>query len=377
MSTPQILIVGAGIAGLALYRNLSKQGMAPTLIEKSEHWNNVGAGICLPANAMIELKKAGLMEAIMEQAHQVVSVEYALHDGQTLATASLTEAPLNEAPFVALRRPKLMEILQEGLESQVRFGTTVSKIEESGSKVSVQFSNGSSEEFDLVVGADGINSQIRSLAFPNSGVNLFGFTNWRFTVPMDTTDWNPTYYVGNDTAFMIYPLTKDQAYCYGQISDAPKKWLTHDPVDALKSIFETYCEPVQQVLSKLTKNSDVITGELKTVSQTVPVSGRVVLIGDALHGCPPTLQQGVGMAMEDVNLLAELLSQEPLVSVLEKYEELRVSRIQWVVKESNKIIKLAGLGKFWLGRVLRNFIVRKKGPANVTGWRQLLLDRQK
>ena len=88
MNQYKILIVGAGITGVALHHALSKQGNLPTIIEKVEAWGVEGAGICLPGNAMIELKKLGFDQKIMEVAHQVFDIEYAIKDGRTLTKAS-------------------------------------------------------------------------------------------------------------------------------------------------------------------------------------------------------------------------------------------------------------------------------------------------
>ena len=113
---------------------------------------------------------------------------------------------------------------------------------------------------------------------------------------------------------------------------------------------------------------------MKSVSQTKSVHQRVILVGDALHGCPPSLQQGVGMGLEDVNCLSSLLSQHDLDEALAKFELKRAKRIAWTVKESNKIIKLAAMGRSPIGRWIRNYMIRKKGPANVAGWIKLLND---
>ena len=152
-------------------------------------------------------------------------------------------------------------------------------------------------------------------------------------------------------------------------------WYKENAVSALQSVFQDYCEPVDNVLNQLSDPSEVITGELKSVSTVEAVNQRVVIIGDALHGCPPTLQQGVGMGLEDVNCLTNLLKENSISDALSKFEQIRKPRIEWVVNESNKIIKLASMGKYWFGRFLRDFIVRKKGPANVAGWRKLLSEK--
>lgn len=375
MNQYKILIVGAGIIGTSLDHALSKQGHLTTIIEKVEQYSIEGAGICLPGNAMIELKKLGFSKKIMEAAHQVFDIEYALKDGKTLSKTSLIEKPLNQAPFVSLSRNKLLEIIREESNSQVKFNTTILTMKNSNKGVSVLFSNGDTEYFDLLIGADGINSQIRSLEFTNTTILKPDITNWRFTARMNTTDKHPIYYLGTDNAFMIYPMGDNTVYCYGQTTDKNGYWHKKNPLNALSEIFKDYCEPVSKVLNQLSDSSEIITGELKSVSTIEAVNKRVLLLGDALHGCPPTLQQGVALGLEDVNCLISLLKENSICDTLSKFEKIRKPRIEWVLKESNQIIKLASMGNYYLGRLLRNFIIRKKGPVNVSGWRKLMSEK--
>ncbi len=121
-------------------------------------------------------------------------------------------------------------------------------------------------------------------------------------------------------------------------------------------------------------DEEIIPGRLQSVASREVYSGSVLLIGDALHGCPPALQQGVGMGLEDVHCLADLFDKhQELDTIFSLFKQQRLERISWVIDESNRIIRLASKGRTFLGRVIRNFVVRKGGPANVNGWRKLLL----
>lgn len=345
----KILIVGAGIAGISLYRKLRTLGFSPDIIEQADSWRQDGAAICLPANAVLELDKLGLKDELLNSAHQVFDIEYALADGRELASASLKQSPCDKAPFVALMRAKLMEILRAGIDlAEVKFSTQIDSISQSSEQVLVNFNHGGTAQYDLVIAADGINSKTRGLVFPNSELNYSGVTNWRFTAQMSTNNIHPVYYVGSDSAFMIYPISDDKVYCYAQIFDKDKSYFNQAAHEAIQTLFKHYCQPVQQ---------------------------KVLLIGDALHGCPPSLQQGVGLALEDVNCISELLAQMPIEQALVQFESNRLTRIKWVVDESNKIIKLAGIGRFAIGRFLRNLKIKKGGPANVIGWKKLLSEK--
>ncbi|MBD1584780.1 FAD-dependent monooxygenase [Pseudoalteromonas sp. S16_S37] len=371
----RVLIVGAGIAGSALFRCLQAQDMNVEIVEKAASLTCEGAAICLPANAMLELEKLGLADKVCAKAHQVHEIEYAKANGQTLAKASLDEAPLDKAPFVALRRDALMAILRDDIAQHIQLATWPTALEQQSNQVLVKFNNGKSEHYDLVVAADGINSQTRAFVQPNSPLIKPQVTNWRFIAPKPRANFQPVYYVGHNDLFMIYPISDSEVYCYAHVSDASGHYHQMPAQQALRALFSDYAQPIVQCLNAINDETAIVTGELKSVAQTQAIFGRVVLVGDALHGCPPSLQQGAGMSLEDINCLAKLLEDihaDDIPSALTEFEKIRSQRVSWTVSESNKIIKLANLGKSFFGRIIRNFIIRKKGPANVVGWRKLL-----
>lgn len=370
----KILIVGAGIVGLSLARRLDALSLEYTLIERSPGWAQDGAGICLPANAVAGMEKLGLKEPLMAISHQVNAVSYVKANGQVLSAASLLEPPLNQQPFLALPRVKLLNLLRQGMDDKVKFGLSLNTIkQQDNGNVEVTFSHGETEIFDCVVAADGINSQVRELVFAEPGLEDLGVTNWRFLIKQDTKDLQPTYYLGSDAFFMRYPMPDNKVYCYAHVLDENKQWTNITDKNWLLTRFNDFEDKVQQAINTLTDEDDIIAGRLKAVKSREVICGSVVLIGDALHGCPPTLQQGVGMGLEDVHCLADLISQGDDVSaILSQFKSQRLERISWVIDESSRFIRLASKGRSFIGRVIRNAMVRKLGPANVAGWRKLM-----
>ena len=372
----RILIIGAGIAGCALYRRLKSLDFDIDIIEKSSELGSEGSAICLPANAMLALEQLGLAEQIKQVAYQVDHIEYALSSGKTLASASLHEAPLNKAPFVALKRDALMSILRNGMAADVQLSAWSTALSQENNEVLVTFNTGACKTYDLVIAADGINSATRGMVQPNTSLLTHQVTNWRFITNKPKANIQPTYYVGNDSAFMIYPISDNEVYCYGQIMDEQGQYAALPSDKALQDIFSEYDVPVAKCIQGLTEHQHIVLGQLKSVEQTESVFDHVVLVGDALHGCPPSLQQGAGMSLEDINCLANNLAHSSLEKALINYQQARSERVAWTVSESNKIIKLAGLGRTPIGRFIRNNMIRFKGPANVVGWRKLLNDPQ-
>jgi 2-polyprenyl-6-methoxyphenol hydroxylase-like FAD-dependent oxidoreductase len=365
-----ILIVGAGIAGLALARQLSEIDQAFILIEKAPRWRNEGSGICLPANAVEGFKNLGLKEALLGCSHQVKQIIFAKANGKIITEASLLDSPLNQQEFVALPRTSLMQILQAGMEEHTKFSTEIEHIKQYEEHVEVTFNNGESADFSLVVAADGIHSATRNLIFNEKRLDNLEVTNWRFIVEQDTRNLQPTYYVGKDEAFMRYPIGPNQVYCYAQKHDPHGRYKNYRDAFDIKPLFSEYCSDVTDSIAQA---GGTTVGRLYAVRSREVFKGRVLLLGDALHGCPPSLQQGVGMALEDVACLVRLLRiNHDIASILAQFKRERLPRISWVIDESIREIKLAAKGKYLLGRIIRNFILRKGGPANVVAWKKLL-----
>jgi len=254
----------------------------------------------------------------------------------------------------------------------VRFSTSVTEIIQNMSGVEVRLSSGGSEHYDLLIAADGIHSTTRANVFAHARVNALGLTNWRFLIQRDTARMHPVYYLDKDDAFMLYPVSATQVYCYGHVADKTAQYLSQPPLATLKQRFANYHVSVTSAIDSISDENTIIPDRIEAVETDEVAAGRVVLIGDALHGCPPTLQQGAGQAVQDALVLSKLLAVEDIDSALQQFKTIRMPQIRWVVEESNHIMKLGLRGKYWWGRALRNFTVRKSGPANVKGWRTLM-----
>lgn len=371
----KILICGAGIAGLALARQLKKLNVSFKIIEKRMHLSTEGAGIALPANAVQALRYMGLGDAIDQHAHQVTDVIYTDSTGAVLSQASLLNPPLSNDRFVALHRHKFHELLGEGIKDSIQFGVTIEKLTHTDQGVLVKFNKPELqlEKFDLIVGADGIHSQVRTLAFPQASVVNFGFMVWRWTCKHPTQDLQPTYMIGNNgSVIMFYPISKDEVYCYANILDS--QCLKLNPLDhgkILRDQFGQYGGIAKVMLEKLPDNSSIIQGTLTSVARPLFTERCVALIGDAAHGCSPVLQQGAACALEDVIVLSELLQRFSIQQALCHYEKLRSERVNYVVSASDGPIKAQMNATPQIMAGVREKI-RDNGPFNILGWKQLL-----
>ncbi|MCH9757197.1 MAG: FAD-dependent monooxygenase [Gammaproteobacteria bacterium] len=368
-----ILISGAGIAGLCLARQLKKQNIAYTLIEKRETLDAIGAGIALPANAVRALRYMGLSESL-NQMHQVKKIIYARPNGRVISQASLLNSPLNRDKFVALKRSKLLSILEENIKDDIHFDTSIMGMKQLDSGVEVMCSNAKlNGHYDAVIGADGLYSTVRDLGFEATDLVDLGVTNWRWTSEHSTRDIQPTYMLGMKSIFLAYPIGRNQIYCYLHRADKHNQYGTPDKAHAnISELFKHYQGVAEPLLKKLPDMKDIYTGRLRSVPKPLFSQGDLALIGDASNACSPMLQQGAACAFEDAIVLSELLAKFSVREAFKHYQTLRYQRVNWIVKTSDDGIKsFVKINSRW-SLMARNLLIKKKGPLNVLGWKHLL-----
>jgi 2-polyprenyl-6-methoxyphenol hydroxylase-like FAD-dependent oxidoreductase len=368
----KVLIVGAGIAGLSIARLLEKQeNIDYTLIEKKDSLSTLGAGIALPFNALRALKVIGVFDQVMEHAHKVKKVLYTKSNGKILGQVKLNSAPFENDHFVALQRQELQSILSEGLIDKIHFSTELTSVINHAEGVIVESTNTQiSGDYELVIAADGINSLLRSQQYKDT-TTLYNhnLTGWRFIAKAPNHRLQPTYMLGNTDIFMAYPLNENELYCYAHIhKDNSSYSLTGDAKTDLKNIFSSYAEPAKSIIEAIDEQ-DIITGELKSVTQARFYKDRIVFIGDAANACSPLLQQGAAAAFEDAISLAKVLKSNELN--LEDYKQARQARIEWIINFSDKpLATVKKMDKAFV-RFIRNTVIRILGPMNVFGWKKL------
>jgi 2-polyprenyl-6-methoxyphenol hydroxylase-like FAD-dependent oxidoreductase len=155
----RILIVGGGIGGLSLVAALHRRGYTPELIERSTAWSAVGAGINLPANAVRVLLALGLGEAVDRNAAVLRRWGFFDQQGQLLCETDLEELWRDVGPCLAVTRVRLQEALLTGAAAVPhRLGVALTTLTQDEKRVRVSFSDGDgrSGDYDLVVGADGV-----------------------------------------------------------------------------------------------------------------------------------------------------------------------------------------------------------------------------
>jgi FAD-dependent urate hydroxylase len=177
----RILVVGAGISGLGAARALRQRGLAADVVEREPAWTHTGAGIYLPGNATRALRALGLESAVAERAAPIPYQRLCDHRGNLLADIDTAALWGDVGPCLALHRADLHAVLaSHGDPIPVRRGVSLQQLSQQDDTVTVGFDDGSAGHYDLVLGADGVHSQVRRLVVGADAVRPVGQVAWRF-----------------------------------------------------------------------------------------------------------------------------------------------------------------------------------------------------
>ena len=349
MAAPRILIVGAGIAGLSLARALAQRGLTADVVERSTEHRTTGAGLYLPANAVRVLDRLGLGAELAARARPVTRQHLLDQRGRALARFPVSAIWGDVGACYAISRSAVQEMLLAAVDSSwVRLGLGVAKADTDGT---VTFADGTQEEYDLVVGADGVGSAVRASVFPGSEPRFLNQVCWRFLAQDSTglvADGVWTAQLGSGgRGFLTLPLGDGQVYCYADLPSAEPA----EPATDWRGRFADFTGPVPALLEQ---GADAYFAPLQEIDDTTWATSRVILIGDAAHACSPSMAQGGAMALEDSLVLAELLADGAALPAA--YNERRTERIRWVLEQNHRRDKARDLPAG-----LRNLMLRLAG----------------
>ncbi|MBT0669208.1 FAD-dependent oxidoreductase [Novosphingobium profundi] len=343
MEDLKTLVIGGGIGGLSAAIALSRAGHRVTVIEKDPTWSVYGVGIIQQANVVRAMDQLGVLDAFIDAACGFDAVEIFLPDGSRIAripTPSLVEGkPAN----VGIGRRALQKVLGDSARdagAEIRLGLTVTALEDDGESVSVTFSDGTSDRYAIVVGADGVYSQTRQTILPEAEKPAFtGQSVWRYNFPRpDDLDALQVY--NGPTGCGLVPISQDLMYMYVTTHEPENpRYSTQGLAAAMRGKLATCAPRLRELAEQITCDEGVVYRPLEGMMLYGDWSkGRVVLIGDAVHATTPHLGQGAGMAIEDAIVLAEELGahaspQEAFAA----YRDRRFERCRYIVEKSLEI----------------------------------------
>jgi 2-polyprenyl-6-methoxyphenol hydroxylase-like FAD-dependent oxidoreductase len=347
----RVLVVGGGVGGLTAATAFAQRGVEVVLIERRQAFDVPGVGLGQPANALRIYNALGALPEILASGFNydrmcifdfkrelIVEHKFLLGDESVPAVCALSRLRLHEILLAAAERAGVT----------VHTGLTVGQIHDEKDRVTVAFSDGRSDSFDLLAGFDGIRSATRLHLVGTAFVpRPSGYGGWRVQVPRPDYVRGMEFLLGLGGKTGAMPLGDNLMYIFHICPEAPDAvFRRQDYPDLFKARLSQYRDYVADVAASLDENSDIVYSPIEPILLPWPwFRGRIVLGGDAAHTFPPHLTQGAAMAAEDGYVLArEVLADDvPVESRLLRYSKMRYARCafvytfayQWMVDEQS------------------------------------------
>jgi 2-polyprenyl-6-methoxyphenol hydroxylase-like FAD-dependent oxidoreductase len=340
-----VLVVGAGAAGTATAILLAEQGVSVDLVDAKPDVSAVGSGITLQGNALRVLRELGVWSQIEQKGYAFNSLGIRAPDPNGTLVAEIPDARTGGPDLpatVGMYRPDLARILVERASqagAKVRFGTSPRTLVQDDQGVDVTFSDGSSGRYDLVVGADGIRSWTRQALGIALETRSTGMGIWRVFVPRPASVTRTDLVYGGPCYIAGYcPTGESTMYAYLVEKAQDRSGLSpEESLAVMRGLSEAYHGPWDEIRETLTDPSTVnYTWFEEHVLPQPWHRGRVVVIGDAAHTCPPTLAQGAAQALEDASVLADVVGKHGDLDdqLWAEFYDRRITRATEVVQAS-------------------------------------------
>jgi 2-polyprenyl-6-methoxyphenol hydroxylase-like FAD-dependent oxidoreductase len=317
----RVLISGASIAGPALAWWLMRHGFEPTLVEQSPIPRPGGHAIDVRGAALDVLRAMGLEARAKERRTQIHGMSVLAADGSEVWRSE--EMTISGGAFdvesIEILRDDTSEILLSALPdiTEVMYGDSVVGLEDNGVDVMVSFSRAPSRSFDLVVGADGIGSNIRKLVFGDDldWFHPFGVALASYSAPnhLELENWQVSYELGKERC-LIYTARQNRELrlCFAfaaALAEVPRE--RAEQMALIKVRCGQWGWEVPQLLAAMESAPDFYLGPIAQIRAPTWSNGRVALVGDAAYCPSPFTGQGTSLALVGAYVLASELSQSP------------------------------------------------------------------
>ena len=375
MTSPakKILIIGGGFSGMAAAIQLRKQQLDIDVVEVDPGWRSYGAGISLGGATLRAFKTLGILPQFLERGAASDGVDIFLPHGQKVATLPTPRIAGPDVPGGgAIMRPVLARILAEATTASganVRLGCTFTALRQHAEGVEVTFTDGSTINYDLVIGADGLYSKTRAAIMPDAPQPKYsGQCVWRAVLPRPENVERATMWMGPKIKTGVNPVSRDEMYLF--VTEDRVDNVAIDPKDfapMLSELLAPFPDPVmQQCRAQMNENAQIVYRPLESLLVQQPWHrGRVVLIGDTVHATTPHMASGACIGIEDALVLAEELENADSVEqALAKFGARRWERCRMVVENSGRLgeIEITGGDKAEHAQIMRDTLAALAAP---------------
>jgi salicylate hydroxylase len=343
MSGLKIGIAGGGVGGLAAAIALRQQGHEVTVFEQARGFSRVGADINLTPNVVRAIDGLGAGAAIRRTGAQpTFRISRDWDTGQETSRLGMGNVAEEQygAPQVTIHRADILAALAEQFPIEnIQFDKRLKTLTQNDAGVTLQFEDGGEATFDVVVGADGIHSRVRSALFGEEHPRFTGVVSFRSVVPTErvkhvpeieafTKWWGPN----PQSQIVTFPLNQGrETFVFattGQDSWTEESWTSPGDVNELRGFYKDFHGDARALLEACDTTLKSALYERDPLPQWSV--GTVTLLGDACHPMLPFMAQGAGMAIEDAVVLGRALagvsSRAQAAGALQRYEKTRQER---------------------------------------------------
>ncbi|WP_433075847.1 FAD-dependent oxidoreductase [Dactylosporangium sp. CA-052675] len=371
--TPSVLVSGAGVAGTTAAYWLARHGLRVTVVERSSGLRSSGNPVDVRGPALPVAREMGVLAALRERATHADGMRVVDAAGRTIARLPMQ----TEDGAVEIPRADLAATLYEAARDHAdfRFDDAIAALEPGATGVDVTFDRGAPERFDLVIGADGLHSAVRRLAFGPDPELVRHLGVWVATLPLGEPADDPRHvllYNEPGRVVSIHP-SRGEALVACIFRGPARPGLDHrDTAEHRRIVAEAYAGAgwrVPELLAKL-PGADVYFDSVSRVHLPAWTRGRITLTGDAAS-CVSLFGDGSSLAMAGAHTLAAALAGagDDLASGLRRYEAEHRARTDAKIRGAGRAAALV-VPKTRLGLAARNagarvlsFVQDRRTPA--------------